>query len=837
MTPEALEKLVLSPGDPWELQRAFADLDEKARAKLSPTAQRLSRQFPIHATTLALVAVGPLSAVKKRGIHIWPHAQVAERILENRRPDWLDDLITHELDQDFTWLAFPTIRAWVKAGVCRKPTVDGYYRRLAGHLMRVRSAGRDSPPAPPISHQLLEDPDLLEDVPGIFKVETIAFNTNSWLRNAGGPDYETWPQAMVKLSADGRLDRSELLRLALAGLRLDMKENQLSGFHRFYAEMAPTPGELVQHQADYIGLLCHPVGHVARFAIDMLAQLEKQGILDTEPALREMQGVFARGGKGNAIAALKLVERITARSRGSARSAALATTTEALRHSHPDVQAKALELLEKNAGRLERTHLALIAELTSFVAASNRTRTRAIIAQSERAEAADGCIEEPPRADVVYDGARGEPDVYSPILGEITHRRVLFAEAELSPIASVDALLDTALHAVEVVDSPDEIELIVDAISRFAGQPPADFELRVAPLLHRLQHGRTGQNGLGARRIGVGLALIDLIFSWGRGQVFQTKGPQSAYYSQDDAFVPMIAHLRVVAQRAARREGRLLLSTPTHRGGWIDPIDWVGRLHELGRLPDLDHTMDFRLSLLRLAPDNRAEALARSASLPWSLRGIVAFALGGEAEPARRDFKASAAWISAARCRAPLADWGATFAPLGLVNAWPDGVRPAIYSWSPSHTSEQLGRPKSKTPQLHFAVGCRGERAKSQFPVGLLAPLLASIHRSPAIEWSELPSAALCRQTEPKRFVFSDLDTTWVAQWLAYVWPQNPAGAQMKGASRLVQRIDDDGSSWTPGFGFLHSLFQKEPTVGRARTPAPVPGAHREGCRRQRPGR
>ena len=32
MTPEALEELILSP-DPWELQRAFAGLDEKARAK------------------------------------------------------------------------------------------------------------------------------------------------------------------------------------------------------------------------------------------------------------------------------------------------------------------------------------------------------------------------------------------------------------------------------------------------------------------------------------------------------------------------------------------------------------------------------------------------------------------------------------------------------------------------------------------------------------------------------------------------------------------------------------------------------------------------------------
>jgi hypothetical protein len=38
-------------------------------------------------------------------------------------------------------------------------------------------------------------------------------------------------------------------------------------------------------------------------------------------------------------------------------------------------------------------------------------------------------------------------------------QRVLFADAELTPIDSVDALLDAVLHAVEVVDSPDEIDV------------------------------------------------------------------------------------------------------------------------------------------------------------------------------------------------------------------------------------------------------------------------------------------------------------------------------------------------------------------------------------------
>ena len=39
--------------------------------------------------------------------------------------------------------------------------------------------------------------------------------------------------------------------------------------------MEPTTTELIDHQPDYIALLCHPVSHVAKFAIDMLTKIEK----------------------------------------------------------------------------------------------------------------------------------------------------------------------------------------------------------------------------------------------------------------------------------------------------------------------------------------------------------------------------------------------------------------------------------------------------------------------------------------------------------------------------------------------------------------------------------
>ncbi len=134
MTPETLEELILAPADPWELQRAFAGLDEKARAKLWPVALRLHRQLysrkandnasdrlkqllaqradapwgsssaPEYRSpenrnaTLSVFALGSLSAVKRDGYHYRGDQRALERILEDRRPNWIDDWIDYELN-------------------------------------------------------------------------------------------------------------------------------------------------------------------------------------------------------------------------------------------------------------------------------------------------------------------------------------------------------------------------------------------------------------------------------------------------------------------------------------------------------------------------------------------------------------------------------------------------------------------------------------------------------------------------------------------------------------------------------------------------------------------
>ena len=850
MSPEDLETLVLESADPWQLQQAFAPLDEAQRSKLSTAAQKLEKQLDDNKANaaasdrlkrhiagrkgevwnhwqsrenrnarLALFALAPLSVAKKPDTRVFHDEHVIlERIMRDRRPEWLDDWIAFELEKQFPSVSFPLLRGWIREGVCAKPESDGYFRLFASHLMRTGSHVPSEKHAPPLSRQLLDDPDLLQDVDGIFRVETQAFNTESWLTRGAAADYESWPVALVKLAGEGHLDRAHLLRLALEGLRFDLKQNQLAGFHRFYLQMAPSDAELVAHQGDYAELLCHPVSHVAKFAIDMLARVERLGALDHDALLREVPIVLASGGKGNALAALKLVQRLIARDRQAPAPAALSALVEALRHSHADVQAKALDLLEANAAHLDAAQGEALGGMQGFVAASNRARLAALLAGTRGAAAPGSADGEQPAVDPIADSAPVEAFAYVPLApGDGVMAPVLTGEARLEPIASLDALIDAVFHAVETVDSADEVERIVDAISRFGDQRPADFDKRVAPLLHRMANGRAGSNGIASSRIGIGAAVFDLVESWAMGTLRRSqRGKWHDDYPYEEAFAPMILHIWAITDRIVGGEGRPLLAAPTHTGGWIDPLAWVDRLQTLQQLDGLIASMDFRLSLLRLAPDGRAEALGKAATLALPLRRIATFALGGDASPEKADRKDHAAWITAARCRAPRKDWSAEFAALELDDRWADSLRPAVHGWTSSHKAWESQGTRWITPEMTFSVACAaGDTAEPGRP-GALSKLVRSVAGNVATDWVDLPTAALALCKSSDSYWGGDLNTPWAARLLAHLWPQKADGAHMIAAARLAQRLDEDASGWTPSFGFLQGLFQKNRPWGEA---------------------
>ena len=96
-----------------------------------------------------------------------------------------------------------------------------------------------------------------------------------------------------------------------------------------------------------------------------------------------------------------------------------------------------------------------------------------------------------------------------------------------------------------------------------------------------------------------------------------------------------------------------LLSAPTHRGGWIDPVVLVERLKAWRKQDRPIEPHDFALALLRLAPENRESALRLAKKHGGETGDALCYALGAEGI---RIGTTPAFWIAAARTRNPFLD-------------------------------------------------------------------------------------------------------------------------------------------------------------------------------------
>ena len=860
---DELERLVLESKDPWELQRAFSSLNPVERKSLSARTVKLNTQLSrskpnkdasdrlrkylsnlnkvrswrggeTFNVTLALFAVGPVSSIKKSDIFVpWDKKEVITQVVLDRKPDWLDDWLAYDLDQEFSVTSFPMVRRWIQEGVCAKPSVDGYFRMLAWNLKSGQST-TDKSPKPPLSKQLLAEPDMLDDIWRLFEIETRAFDDPSWIRNNASQNYESWSDALIKLSAAGKIDRDRLLDASLSGLLTDVKQNCLSGFHKFHKRLEPSAEELTRRQRRYLDLMCHKIGHVAKFSLSMLKLLEKHGNLDQEKFLSEVPVIFQHDAKGIAVDAVRLV-RLVIKKQPDHLARALHSLLDALRHPNIDVQSMVLDIFEGYEESLNDGIKDELSSVADFVSVSLRARLQRLTNQEEATlyfdsdDKADISIDTPSEIDDIAPEKRealglgglfeSEGYRYASIVPNIVQQDILQYQEPIEPIKDLDELIASISHAVESVDSPDDVERILDGISRLCNERPVDFRERVAPLLHRLESGGglITKNGIASSDGGTRLVLADLIFTWLTGTKY--KSPFSSYFTASEALVPANNRLRSILKRVVKKQAQPLIAAPTHVGGWIDPEVWVERIIEFEEQKADYDRIELCFSLLRLAPDNRARALERVRTFSGSVFRVADFALGGSELPGYADRKDYDIWISAARSRDPYRDWSDVFEPLKLNDRWADSVQPAVYQWraysaehSRTYNYGQGDQTESwKTPHLDIDVTAGGydPTAPAPAPSGVVGRIRSSLSIRKSTDSALMPAAALNRRKKIKYRWSADLNSIWLSDWLSYQWPLRPDAAYITGVRQLISRIDMDGSNWEPGFGFLYGLFQK----------------------------
>ena len=632
------------------------DPDPQIMALLNIDVPLAARYRAARAAVLATASFSQWKSVRGHGL---PSNELTLRILRDRRPPWLDELVELVCEADDErnprW---PLIRALVREGLCSPPRSGRYIDRMLNTLGSEawRSNGG-------LKAVLLDDPGLLEhEIWRIFETEPGPRGVQ--LITAGMQNVKpgaTWEVALAELAKDGRISRERLLDATLDGLSRDLHDLRARWFAVIHDRLEPTAEELASRGARYLEYLGSRNPSTVAFALKLLKDLLKAGQVDPGALVDRLAPALHSRTKGTVKQALTLLDLVARRDGASAlKSRAVAVAAEGLVHEAADVQAAILDLIERHGDPKDRALRDLLETRLEGIAASLRDRLETwlgVWAETKEEPGEDELVDLARRAgalDTRLAGLAGVPEALAAVRGERSDLPALTFDGteiprlaparRLEPIEDLETLIELCSRLVESLEPAEDLDRCADAISRLCDRRPADFEKRTAPLAARIRQTlgvREGMPAYAVHPFGI------VIWSW------LTRDDPYATSRQPDLVDFMSAWVRALARRVARGQAAPLLAAPTHAGGWIDPRCLVERFRRRCRLPIADEPEDLILAILRLAPDHRVTALANARDLRDEQGAAIRYALGSAGETIG---PSAPLWVAAARARSPWAD-------------------------------------------------------------------------------------------------------------------------------------------------------------------------------------
>ncbi len=638
----------IARGDAADVVARLESLDERERKRLSTrarlqakalvddagwtsnlrTKQAEQRRAMGNAAEAAVFGTGGSAAAARSWWLAWTDGGLRERLARCRPREWRQDWAERVLrDSEVRTGDWRIVHRMVKDGLIERPAAPGYVTGAVGGMYEWSEAGDGSlHVSRPLAATLRAEREWLRhDLWRLFEVEEASPSS----RDAWRPDgVQTWPDALRELAADGTIPRARLLDETLAALRRDFSAHNARWYHKLHEALEPTPEEQLARLDELLALLAAADPAVVGFALRALDKLERARLLPAERLLEAVPPALLLPVKGHASRAVKLVARALKRDASYARIAA-PVLVQALAHESRDVQELVLDLLERHQDALGETDRMQLA--AADVDPALRARVEAVAGGAKAAPEIAGDRSSGPAVPVPK---RRSPDPDRPRL----------SGSALTPPADVEELLDRIAIALERADDPDEIELLLDGISRLrhvrVDQGRARAVLERALALSPAWDGRVGFNHA---RDGLSVAILRWLGGRGYRKVqlaWTGRSPREA----------VALRIRELVDDLRGRDPRQLLSAPTHAGGWIDPGEAVRRVAALGG--DRPPVLDLAQLVLRLAPDRREEARAGAAALKGEAAAVLTRALGGEpSRPLRNKLKV--AWAAAEHARDP----------------------------------------------------------------------------------------------------------------------------------------------------------------------------------------
>lgn len=533
-------------------------------------------------------------------------------------PSWLAPVTrrwVEMLSSTFTWHApFLAVRALERLGAVTLAADRSYVLAFVGGS-GAQSGGRSR------VDLLREDPELLDrGFWPMFETEGGGQVSLTNVDKFAGAEH-TWQGDVLRLVAEGDIDRQRVLDACLSALVGDLGAFQAGWFSRTFRALEPDVAELGSRQPRLLDLVRSLVPATVTFAVRALRDVETAGLLDDDALLEGVGPATGARSKATALAALRLLDTVSRRRPDRASEVVLAVRP-ALEHAHRDVRDRA-------------------AGLVGLVGKATREVPTALPAVLPTEGGADR---------VPTGGAPAGPGLpASPVpSGPAVATRVPVRPT--SPPESADPVVDGELverTAALLEDAGDalEIEQVLAAFARSTDLGVLEPLRRRARAVHR----RVAEGWTVNGRVRGHVARLVLV---ALGE--PAEAPVS---SEDPAF--LVGRMDEVAEvLGGASPPFVLLATPT-RGPWVEPVVLVARLLAASDAP---RPLDLVAALLRLAPDGRPDALSaweRAGRPDDELTVAVRYALGG-ARPDTTLLHESlprgtrGLWVAAARARDPL---------------------------------------------------------------------------------------------------------------------------------------------------------------------------------------
>ncbi|WP_170326699.1 DUF6493 family protein [Ruegeria arenilitoris] len=516
---------------------------------------------------------------------------------------WIDDWAVAAVEDNPRLIE--VVHALYAQGQCNIPQTDAYILGYYAHQAAVPELARDQ--------------FLTHDVWRFFEVEgggdlSLAAHDKYVGRGV------SWAEILISLSDDGTLDRDRLLDASLDALERDFGQFRAGWYSRFHTSLCPTDAEILPQAGRYLNLLASSVPPTVVFALKVLKRIDKLHGIDPAALLASIEPALQGRQKSSAVMALQLLKNCAKRHPDRASNIALMAAS-ALISEAGDVQARALDLIETLGQHSVPEVQDKLRDYVDMVAPTVQGRLSEIVGGGEPTPL---------------------PDAADPVV------RI----DALHPVASVEEAVAVFLELLEDGSDPFLTERAFDGLARFgaaAGPLLSPLAKRATQLSNRVVLDAFGGAGNFEKPI------LATALAWANGTGFDAElqpflTPRYSGHTplgiNRNSFEGMFA-ARAQELLALVREGHAIpmLSAPSDNRGYLSANQLIDRLAEYQKIGVQPGDTDFKLALMRLAPEGREAALNDLQPQSEPERAL-AYALGADAPPEADKQLWAIAWSS-----------------------------------------------------------------------------------------------------------------------------------------------------------------------------------------------